>query len=605
MVRHKHIFAAIYGLSALALVGAEPGVAQAIEVVEVEVLDTREGPTESQRKRNSSNNADGTADPGEWLGFRVVLRIPGELPEEPRICVTFDESFPRATPYRHRFEIHDAENELYLLDLSDRRHFLVWVKGKASASVQLDLVSVLTDLGSTSFQFPIREGDLFPPRISLVEVRESPKAPGPLHRPAAVGETVWLLVGGDEADEVREVSGRVLQLPDSTEVARLVFAPCAIPVPRGAWAYEAYWTVDRLGDFVVEATAEDMGGKVTTAVPLPGAPVGRLTTRQFEQSAGLLLYGYLGSLYGEAEYAAILARNRISSDLWDAGTYGFSRDVWFDYGFGQVLVAFPSTLDWEEEAVEDLAQVSEEGVALLIPSRFLFRDGVIITPEAEAVMREHLHSELQAQREPPEGEPVRLYATEEDGLFADLEIVLEDSLRSAIVPEADPGTATVTPLLEDEFGGIQAIAVADGGTTIYYNFDLLAVRDQWTREEVFLRALEHLLMVELPREPITAVVEQGRGTPSAFALQPNYPNPFNRGTVIGYEVSETGPVELTVYDVLGQRVAVLVREDKEAGTHRLTWYGRDAVDRPVGSGVYLCRLSSNGQAAVMRMLLLR
>ena len=103
----------------------------------------------------------------------------------------------------------------------------------------------------------------------------------------------------------------------------------------------------------------------------------------------------------------------------------------------------------------------------------------------------------------------------------------------------------------------------------------------------------------------TAVAEQRDAVPGSFALSPNYPNPFNAQTVIGYTVPAAGLVELEVYNVLGQRVTRLVAEEQGAGAHRVAWDGRDASGRPAATGVYLCRLSAGGEVAVRRMLLLR
>ena len=104
---------------------------------------------------------------------------------------------------------------------------------------------------------------------------------------------------------------------------------------------------------------------------------------------------------------------------------------------------------------------------------------------------------------------------------------------------------------------------------------------------------------------VTAVGEERDAVPVSFALQANYPNPFNGETVIGYTVPAAGRVELTVYNVLGQRVASLVREEQAPGPHEVVWDGRDASGRELATGMYLCRLRSGGQVAVRRMLLLR
>jgi hypothetical protein len=69
--------------------------------------------------------------------------------------------------------------------------------------------------------------------------------------------------------------------------------------------------------------------------------------------------------------------------------------------------------------------------------------------------------------------------------------------------------------------------------------------------------------------------------PENFFLEQNYPNPFNPKTMIGYWLQTIGEVELAVYNVQGQKVAILVNEIKQAGHHSVSW---DASDVP--SGVY-------------------
>ena len=93
--------------------------------------------------------------------------------------------------------------------------------------------------------------------------------------------------------------------------------------------------------------------------------------------------------------------------------------------------------------------------------------------------------------------------------------------------------------------------------------------------------------------------------PAAFILHANVPNPFNPQTAIGFELAAEGPVELTVYDVLGQQVKVLVSGQWPAGKHQVKWDSRDEAGNPVASGVYVYRLRAGGLQQVRRMLLLR
>ncbi len=105
----------------------------------------------------------------------------------------------------------------------------------------------------------------------------------------------------------------------------------------------------------------------------------------------------------------------------------------------------------------------------------------------------------------------------------------------------------------------------------------------------------------------TAVAEQAAGAPEAFRLRGNWPNPFNANTIIAFDLPQTAPVYLVVYDVLGRRVCALHRGNAlSAGHHRTAWNGRDDEGRPVASGVYLYQLAvGGGFTAVGRMALIR
>ena len=93
--------------------------------------------------------------------------------------------------------------------------------------------------------------------------------------------------------------------------------------------------------------------------------------------------------------------------------------------------------------------------------------------------------------------------------------------------------------------------------------------------------------------------------PDEFALEPNFPNPFNPETTIQYAVPEAGRVSIRVYNILGQEVATLVDEDHLAGYYVLRWSGLDAQDRPVASGIYLYRMAAERFQQIHKMLLLK
>ncbi|MFQ6094158.1 MAG: T9SS type A sorting domain-containing protein, partial [bacterium] len=96
-----------------------------------------------------------------------------------------------------------------------------------------------------------------------------------------------------------------------------------------------------------------------------------------------------------------------------------------------------------------------------------------------------------------------------------------------------------------------------------------------------------------------------KAVPTAYALEQNYPNPFNSETAIRYQLAETGRVRLTVYNILGEEVAVLVDEQKEAGYYRTTWQGKEARGTDVSSGVYVYRIQSGNFTQTRKCLFLR
>ena len=93
--------------------------------------------------------------------------------------------------------------------------------------------------------------------------------------------------------------------------------------------------------------------------------------------------------------------------------------------------------------------------------------------------------------------------------------------------------------------------------------------------------------------------------PRTFGLDANYPNPFNAQTQLVYTLPVAGPVELAIYNVMGQRVRTLVQGMQAAGRYQLAWDGRSDSGSSLASGVYLSRLVSAQGVQVRRLLLLK
>jgi len=85
-----------------------------------------------------------------------------------------------------------------------------------------------------------------------------------------------------------------------------------------------------------------------------------------------------------------------------------------------------------------------------------------------------------------------------------------------------------------------------------------------------------------------------------FALHQNYPNPFNPETTIKFSIPNTQDVNLSVYNMLGQRVVTLYSGELQGGNHIAKWHAGD-----IASGVYIYKLTSSNKTLTQKMLLLK
>ena len=103
---------------------------------------------------------------------------------------------------------------------------------------------------------------------------------------------------------------------------------------------------------------------------------------------------------------------------------------------------------------------------------------------------------------------------------------------------------------------------------------------------------------------VTAVAETNSTPPRDFGLAQNAPNPFNKGTAIDFWLPTVGEVDLAMYNLVGQRVALLASGHYPAGRNEVIWNGLDLGGRPLAAGVYFYRLRYAGRAAVRKLVLL-
>ena len=95
-------------------------------------------------------------------------------------------------------------------------------------------------------------------------------------------------------------------------------------------------------------------------------------------------------------------------------------------------------------------------------------------------------------------------------------------------------------------------------------------------------------------------IENTLGLPTEYKLFNNYPNPFNPSTTIKYQLKKSGSIKLLLYNSIGQIVATLVNENKEAGIYTINY---DASN--ISSGIYFYRIVTKEFVKTKRMILLK
>jgi len=90
-------------------------------------------------------------------------------------------------------------------------------------------------------------------------------------------------------------------------------------------------------------------------------------------------------------------------------------------------------------------------------------------------------------------------------------------------------------------------------------------------------------------------------SPSAYTLEQNYPNPFNPLTKIKFCIPKQTNVNLTIYDILGNKIKTILNEELSPGTYSTAW----TPDNSTASGIYFCKLIANDFSKSVKMIYIK
>ncbi len=177
--------------------------------------------------------------------------------------------------------------------------------------------------------------------------------------------------------------------------------------------------------------------------------------------------------------------------------------------------------------------------------------------------------------------PSLIYTTGLESWSGSQELVLYKSedggISWSLITEGEPGQKGVLDLQLVNNNNIDVLYFATVGSGVYkYTNEIVSIQDS---EEIQY--------------------------PTSFSLCENYPNPFNPTTTISFSIPKESNVEISIYNIKGQKVKEIVSDQLASGEHSVVWDGRDENGKPVSSGIYFYKLKAGGFREVRKMILMK
>ncbi len=201
---------------------------------------------------------------------------------------------------------------------------------------------------------------------------------------------------------------------------------------------------------------------------------------------------------------------------------------------------------------------------------------------------------------------------------AELTFGREVEFSAQLRPTLFEPTATITAITADlsSLGGPADVPLENLGDGTYGFSETFTVGGEAELRDVEVLVLQETSLgehwinlsrnIKVEGDPNTAVLEDySASLPNTFTLHQNHPNPFNSGTVIRFALPQAEEVELSVFNLAGQKVATLVQGVRQMGSYAIHWDGKGDAGKALATGIYLYQLKTGERVETKKLMLLR
>ena len=150
-----------------------------------------------------------------------------------------------------------------------------------------------------------------------------------------------------------------------------------------------------------------------------------------------------------------------------------------------------------------------------------------------------------------------------------------------------------------------AVATGNLNDSISVQIGVYGTDDNFTIAEDIVVASDNTELTVQIGVGVEVAIDESGLTPFEFALHQNYPNPFNPETNIQFDVAENSDVNVSIFNIMGQKVATLVNGNMDAGIYHIKWNGLSDKGIALPSGMYFYKMKSLEYQSVKKLVLVK